>query len=387
MKLFVVVMLFLITLILLNYCAYPLYLSYKRKLICRFFEGRLVDNRVWHEKVFYVCKKWLINTPKVSYTDKALTLLQMLFNKDCKSSIQVWQSASLYIALNEALNYRDTTAILRTFRNSINAKYKLKDIKDSDYGMLAFALPETDNFSVFKQEMLKYIDKNTSKEIILYKSHTNNIAFVDTLGFICPFLVKYGIETDNNEYISLAKKQIELYLKYGTEENSGLPFHAFDINTHTKLGICDWARGLAWLLIALMDSYKTMASANISDAFFEKHIKEYSDIVVNLQKANGGYSWRLFSNYETDSSATAVFGWFLACSGKFLNNNYYTECAEKCREFLKIKTRTNGIVDYCQGDTLGIGSYSRSFSIMPFAQAFALRLNGELENGKEQSNI
>ena len=36
-------------------------------------------------------------------------------------------------------------------------------------------------------------------------------------------------------------------------------------------------------------------------------------------------------------------------------------------------TMRDGAIDCCQGDTHGIGSFSQTFDIMPFAQGMALR--------------
>ena len=40
---------------------------------------------------------------------------------------------------------------------------------------------------------------------------------------------------------------------------------------------------------------------------------------------------------------------------------------------IKSATRITGKVDWCQGDTKGIGVHSQTFDIMPFAQGFTLR--------------
>ena len=43
-------------------------------------------------------------------------------------------------------------------------------------------------------------------------------------------------------------------------------------------------------------------------------------------------------------------------------------------------TRRNGAVDYCQGDTYGIGYYSQIFSVMPFVQGLTLMLSKQLDS-------
>lgn len=373
--LFIIILIFLIP---------ELIMIIKKKLVERFFLGRILDEQLWGEKVRSVCQKWLLKTPKVSKTDsRSFWIIEKIKNKS-KDSIQVWQSASLYCALNEY--YQKTRSIvinnnLDEFKNVADIRYDLNAIEDSDFGMLAFALIDDSRFDRFTNAMLDYVNKSITDEgIIPYKMNTKQTAFVDTLAFICPFLVKCGVKFGESEYIELAKKQIKLYFQYGIEKNSGLPFHAFSVDSHIQRGICDWARGLAWLLIGMMDSYKALLSAGLEDEFFRTSIKKYADILVDYQKENGSFTWQLLSGYTTDSSAIAVFGWYLACCYKIFDEAIYLERADKCRTFLMMQTRNNGIIDYCQGDTIGIGVYSRSFDIMPFAQGFALRMQVELES-------
>lgn len=353
-------------------------------LVDRFFLGRLSDERQWGEKVLAICLKWARRMPTVRKDDVASLWIVDLFRNQKKDSIQVWQSASLYMALKESDASGSDESVRRaieTMESDCFDKYSKTAVRDSEYGMLAYAMYDKKEFDALKQSVLQYTEEYRSAQgMIFYKAKGGATAYVDTLGFICPFLVRHGIAVNDDSYIVLAKKQIELYLQYGTEQNCGLPFHAFGAQTHIHRGICDWARGLAWLLIGLMDSYLCLASAGRTDSFFEEQILRYAQLLLKYQHKNGGFSWQLLSGGITDSSAAAVFGWFLACCRKISFDPVYSEAAKKCRAFLMKQTRSNGVVDFCQGDTIGIGCYSRSFGKMPFAQAFALRMQNELEN-------
>ena len=64
--------------------------------------------------------------------------------------------------------------------------------------------------------------------------------------------------------------------------------------------------------------------------------------------------------------------------GGLLHRMGYKAESERCLDFLMSVTRVNGEVDFAQGDTMGIGNYSRRFEPMPAAQAFALRLCGKI---------
>lgn len=40
---------------------------------------------------------------------------------------------------------------------------------------------------------------------------------------------------------------------------------------------------------------------------------------------------------------------------------------------LRSVTRITGALDWCQGDTKGIGIFAKKFGVMPFAQGFLIR--------------
>jgi len=343
----------------------------------RYFQGRIIDINIWAEKIKSVCEKWLIKTPTLSATDNNSFGFKSKDNNRRKS-IQVWQTGSLYLALKEI---DPQNVILNRSKRIIAEEYACDKITDSDYGLLCFALNDSRSIDLLSEKMIDYINTcKTKNDIIFYKSTVKGVAFVDTLGFVCPFLTKYGIINNDSYYIGLSKKQIENYFENGLEKHCELPFHAYNIDDGTYRGICDWARGLAWLLIALMDSYLCLRDSDVEDEFYCEKIVKYADILCKLQKQSGAYSWQLLSpNKDSDSSATAVFGWYLANCYLLFKNKKYLDVAVKIKEYLRSVTFNNGIIDYCQGDTISIGIYSRSFDKMPFAQAFALRMQNVLK--------
>jgi unsaturated rhamnogalacturonyl hydrolase len=376
--------LFLITIfVFADFCGYDISCSVKKKITVRFFQGRINDIDVWEQKVADCCKKWLKKTPTVYDSDNNITLIDLFLNIHKRKSIQVWQTGSLLLALKEyANNNKKDIEYLDEIEKNIYKEYFQNSVLHADYGLLAFALLDS---GTDLNSMAKYvIDNKTDNGVINYKANIKNVAFVDTLGFICPFLTKYGIVNNDKSFIILAKNQYDWYIKHGIEKHSKLPFHAVDCNSMTTMGICDWARGLAWFLIGIMDSYLCLKRCcGVDDSFYRNLIEKYAEILVKYQNNNGGFNWTLLSGgYITDSSATAVFGWFLACCANILNEDKYLKYAKKCRSFLMSVTNSDGAIDYCQGDTIGIGVYSRNFGIMPFAEAFALRMQEEIKSAK-----
>ena len=80
-----------------------------------------------------------------------------------------------------------------------------------------------------------------------------------------------------------------------------------------------------------------------------------------------------------ESSATALIGLLLLHAYQITLEQKYLNAAQKAEAALMTATRRDGALDYCQGDTYGIGDYSHIFSVMPFAQGMALRLSKELD--------
>ena len=81
-----------------------------------------------------------------------------------------------------------------------------------------------------------------------------------------------------------------------------------------------------------------------------------------------------------DSSACAMLAYCYAYMADLLKNEEYKNLAEKMRHKLKLVTRRNGIVDFSQGDTHGIGFYSEKLCIVPAAQGFTIAADELLNN-------
>jgi unsaturated rhamnogalacturonyl hydrolase len=88
-----------------------------------------------------------------------------------------------------------------------------------------------------------------------------------------------------------------------------------------------------------------------------------------------------------ESSATVLIGLLFLSAYEQSKDATFLNAARKTERALMKATRRNGAVDYCQGDTYGIGYYSQIFSVMPFVQGFALRLSKKIDtfDGDEQA--
>ena len=84
--------------------------------------------------------------------------------------------------------------------------------------------------------------KKTVDGILAYRSQHPDWLFADTLGMLCPFACRYGVQKQDKELLNLGIRQLELFFQKGMDEKTGLPYHGYDEKTGMKYGIIGWGR-------------------------------------------------------------------------------------------------------------------------------------------------
>ena len=350
--------------------------------ISRIHIGKYSDEKVWKQALISKSIKWLNNTPKIKVTDNTrLTVIDRLKGNYTKSTIQHWQQAALILGLNECGDNREEiNKAINQYLNAhfdSNGQWKEKP-QFVDGAILSYAIMTLDKENKYKlsfdytYELIKGLigEDGTVK----YRKSMSKYRYVDTIGFISPFLIKYGVKYNNNEAIKLGVNQIIEYFKYGFDTENIIPFHAYDIKGKYKLGLCGWGRGLGWFAIGIIDAWIELPD-NKHKKELEEIIIKFTKAIIKLQQSNGGWGWTV-TRKETriDSSTTATLAWYL------INASQIEEVSQECKtsykkaiKYLMSVTRRNGAIDFSQGDTKDIGVYSMIFDILPFTQGFALR--------------
>ena len=237
--------------------------------------------------------------------------------------------------------------------------------------MLAFAISEIPFLSREIKPALDFIYNLIVSKIgedgtIMYRNTTHNYRYVDTIGFICPFLTKYGIEFQKEEAIHLAVSQIKYFEKFGLLDNK-IPCHAYEIHTKNPVGIFGWGRGVAWFIIGTLETFKILPEKHLEKKYLQNLLQLIAETLIKFQRKDGSFAWNLLDEHSrSDSSATAVFAWF------FKEMNLKNE-AQKSLQYLQSVTQRSGAIDFSQGDTKAIGVYSQNFDILPFTQGFVLK--------------
>ena len=343
---------------------------------CRFHIGRWPDPQEWEEAVCRVARKWARKTPTVKITDNSrYMLLDMLNGRYRSQSIQSWQTAAVILGLLEKGELETAGSTASRFLNSSGNWRKVPVAADSS--ILAYAiLKAAENPQKVKPAMdfmIALIERNIDKNgTIAYTNSADPNRYVDTLGLVCPFLALYANTYGCPEYEVLACNQLRFYHDRGLLTGCALPNHAIHVQTKLPLGVYGWGRGVAWYVIGLVDTY-----ASLTDQALKREvlgwIREAAEAYRPFQRQDGGFGSILQISTSYDSSATAALAWFYGHCARLLQCEAYAACADRCLAKLRGVTRITGKIDWCQGDTKGIGIFAQTYDIMPFAQGFALR--------------
>lgn len=381
MKLFIIVIAFILIAVIVIF-GVDLYF-WMNSLYSRYHIGRL-EWDAWRKALEDRTVCWLEHTPVVKITDNSRYILfDMLKGRYRSKTIQSWQKAALILGLladkkKYAVNVTDAASEM------LNADGNWKSLPNHvDCGMLSFAVMKALGSQMTKNAMNETVhlimSHLNSEGMIRYTNLVDDFdMYVDTIGLCCPFLVYYAREYSMPQYEKLAFEQIKQFHQFGLLYKTNLPNHAYNTKNNLPLGVYGWGRGSGWYVIGLMDSYDNFVNKEIRDIVFE-WIREAAEEYRLYQRDDGGFGSILQSPKTYDSSATAIMAWFFArCSKLFANDEYY-KVALKCLNKLRMCTRINGAIDWCQGDTKGIGIFSQTYDIMPFAQGMTLRALGELD--------
>ena len=323
-------------------------------------------------------EKWLENgVPTVPRNaEKRLRIIDYLKGEYKVDAIQHWQEGSLLLALNETGS--ESAEKFADKALSDGSSFKSDRV---DTAMLAFAVLCSEKTD--KNEIRPQMD--AAADVLLKKyrrtggipyNKDDDVFFVDTVGLVCPFLIRYAFEYGSEEAFEAAVKTIIGYAEKGLHRELGVPVHCYNKKTGAPLGIYGWGRGCGWWAAGLADSH---AQLSLSDGheeekvMLERLITDFSERMVALQCPDGAFDRTVLNCSGADSSATAMLAYFLAYAGKVTGEKKYISAAEKAMGYIFSSTRKDGTVDYSQGDTIGIGFYSTASIVVPAAQGFALR--------------
>ena len=349
--------------------------------------GRFASDAVWKEKVKTISLQWLRNTPTIKVTDNnRLIVIDVLKGNYKRKAIQSWQEAALLLGLNDYRKATNDAVINSSIDSFVSSKLSLEGnwiVKPTevDAVILGYAFLKLDRFE-FKKYRPAFdflynliLNLKGAEGTIAYREHTADYRYVDTIGFISPFLVRYGLLFNQPEAVALGINQIRTFNSYGMLSPHFIPCHTYNIRTNLPVGLFGWGRGLGWYAIGLIDAWSELPESHSDKEELTQMVVSFANMALSFQNENGSWSW-LVTNEQSqfDSSTTATLAWFFAKAKAIPSISSAGEQAkESALNYLKQVTRRDGVVDFSQGDTKAIGVHSQHFDILPFTQGFCLR--------------
>ena len=146
--------------------------------------------------------------------------------------------------------------------------------------------------------------------------------FADGIGQTSIFLSAYRKTFGVNEAGELARLQLKNFLKHGTDDKSGLPYHGYALLENgavcEKKGVLSWGRAAGWLIMGLSEYVKSLGSgAEDADDSLVRWYRDLSKALLSYQKPEGGYSWQVQAvdgHLDTSATGMIVYG-LLNCAG------------------------------------------------------------------------
>lgn len=349
--------------------------------------GRYTDTESWKQSVLSLSKKWLFTTPTIKLTDNnRLIIIDIVKGNYKRNAIQYWQEAALLLGLIEeyqSTKNETTKVIINTYLDSkFNSNGTWKNQPDQidgvilAYAVLSIPFIDVNKYKPSFDAMYNLILSLKGNDgTIAYKKHVTQFRYVDTIGFICPFLTQYGLKFNTNDAIDLAVKQITEFNTHAMLNDTFIPCHTYHLKSKMPVGLFGWGRGLGWYAIGLIDAWNALPESDNRKAVLEQSVIQFAKDAAQFQDADGSWHW-LISNSasQRDSSTVATLAWFYSqASAIAAISEMCIQTKEKALRYLMKVTQRNGAIDFSQGDTKGIAIHSQEFSILPFTQGFALR--------------
>lgn len=344
----------------------------------RFHIGRWPDQQKWKDSVVNCAIRWTKKTPVVKKTDNSRYMLFDILQGRYKSdTIQSWQIGSLILGLAHYGDAEREVAVKIAAEKIVDSDGDFKkNPTNVDCGLLSYALIEVLPSERIRPAMdyaVELICRNVATDgMVAYTNKESDERYVDTIGLTCPFLARYARVYQKTEYAELAVRQLKMFSEYGLYQNSLLPNHAFSSRTKLPLGVYGWGRGVAWYVLGLIDTYFELPDGEDRN-WLKGQIRQVADAYLQYQRSDGGFGYILHMKQGYDSSATAVLAYFYRRCSELFENDSYAVIADACVEKLRTVTKINGAIDWCQGDTKGIGVFAQTYDVMPFAQGMAIR--------------
>lgn len=256
-------------------------------------------------------------------------------------------------------------------------------LRNTDYVLNGYSLIYTyevtknDRYLQTIEKIVNYVKSQRKTKIgsLPYRTNTPNNVLVDSLGMISPFLCRYGSIFNDEVSMELGIKQLTNFLKYGIDAFSKLPYHGYDAEEKTKLGIIGWGRAIGWLLIGLIDSLEFIPPTHKDYKYLCIETENIVKHVVSYQLSDGGFTWQIVAkegHIDTSSISMICYAIRRGIMLGILPNSYLINALKGLNAIYE--NTVNGKVQNCSAECKGVGMYPQKYSNYPWAQGPATAL-------------
>jgi rhamnogalacturonyl hydrolase YesR len=337
----------------------------------------LVDKGISPKEYFFnlkkVCMDELLNPFIVPNSRGRLLCLQ-------KNTFW-WDTALLTEALETSYSnfgkQTDLDALIKFYDKKISSNGQfyninlLEDVGNIMHGEILIFLHQKTNDNRYLvainniYEFTKAYSRSSSG-ILSYSKDNPQRILVDTLGMICPFLMRYGKIFGDQEATTLAESQLLDFINHGVERNTGLPYHGYIAGKNGNIGISGWSRGTGWYLKGLVGVLQYLPEDSSLRPTLFSALENLAKTLESCQSIDGAWTCNISDPYtEGETSATAMIACYLekAIALNFLPKTYYG-MLDRAYSFLVKNTTEKGFVKGATGD----GQYSLELRHYPWAQ-------------------
>lgn len=256
--------------------------------------------------------------------------------------------------------------------------FELNKVDQAPFGLTFIALHELHGDAKYKNgadQICMYLKSHIEKNgLILYRDGDDR-QFVDVLGMVVPFLVRYGVAYNDNDALRIAYAQLNYYIENGLEQNSGFPFHGINIKSRLRLGPANWGRGIGWYALALAYAlHYTNTGDNPYIDVFRREMDRIHDRLMGLRSEG---HWGQFvsggNGVEIDTSTTTM----LLRAFQLAGNEKPSESL--LASLFAAYTTIDGYLDFTSGDTYSINRYAVEHGKSELSQGVLLSLLAEAQ--------
>ncbi len=143
---------------------------------------------------------------------------------------------------------------------------------------------------------LRTAERDAEGAIVYQPGKRARNILADGVGMTALFLHRYGICRSDENAVRNALFQLDCFMKHAVDEETGLPYHGYDLENAEKKGLIGWGRAAGWLMMGMAECGT---------------VSRFAGAILKYQRPDGLFPWHLPAEDPSDTSATGMIAWSL----------------------------------------------------------------------------